>query len=62
LFKAMAHRLREADAQLVDALDQNERDSAELPEPSCRRAPEGTTSALRTPSPSLTPRSHRRWG
>jgi CRP-like cAMP-binding protein len=62
LFKAMAHRLREADAQLVDALDHREHETVDKPEGNFRRAVDGTTSALRPPSPSLTRQSHRRWG
>jgi CRP-like cAMP-binding protein len=64
LYKAMAQRLREADAQLDEALDEQERSFAERkrPDSGCARVPEARASVQRPSSPSLSPRSHRRWG
>jgi CRP-like cAMP-binding protein len=65
LFRAMAERLREADAQLDEARGQEGRPSAAKwtkPETGCHREPENPAPGDRAPSHNLTPRSHRRWG
>ncbi len=68
LFLSMARRLREADAQIADAADaagQQEwphADTSQKPAVPCRRGPEGSASDEGSTSPSLIPRSHRRWG
>jgi CRP/FNR family cyclic AMP-dependent transcriptional regulator len=64
LFKSMAGRLREADAQIAGATDQTERasgDATEMPDPGCRRESGASVSGERPASNSLTPLSHRRW-
>lgn len=65
LFQSMARRLSEADAQIAELADQQEWPHAntnEKPDVPCRRGPESSASDQGSTSPSLTPRSHRRWG
>lgn len=65
LFQSIAHRLREADAQIADTTDQTERPPAERagkPEARCRRGPDRSASDKGSTSRSLTSRSHGRWG
>jgi CRP-like cAMP-binding protein len=68
LFQSMARRLRDADAQIAEAAEAAQQqawphpDTNEQPAVPCRRGPEGSASDEGSTSPSLTPRSHRRWG
>jgi CRP-like cAMP-binding protein len=65
LFKSMANRLREADARLAEAIDQEDRALASnsgKSDSACSRGSDGSTSGGRTTSHSLTQRSRRRWG
>jgi CRP-like cAMP-binding protein len=64
LFQSMARRLQEADAQIAEVADQQERPLANTNEKldaPCRRGPERSAPDKATTSPSLAPRSHRRW-
>jgi len=65
LLQSMARRLREADDQIAEATDREDRsmaDTNEKPDAPCRRASEGSATDARPTSHNLTPRSHRRWG
>jgi hypothetical protein len=66
LFKSMARRLRETDAQIAEATDQQQRALADTPDTRdaapCSRESEGSAPGERPTSHNLTPMSQRRWG